>query len=284
MINCTIINNDIDLYYQLNLNKNEINKKKFNKNEINTNEIEEENYDIINYEKLIESMYNDIDINNDIDSDNDISNLNPQKLYLNNKKKSTKKKVCCDNCNSDDIIEDTSQGILVCRSCGQVVSNLMDSGAEWSQYNDDNKKDMNRCSHPISQLLPQSSTATTISGTCSSRIKTLHGWSAMPYKERSLNEVFKIIQKKCIHGKIVKCIEDDAKIMYKNISNCKHINGKNIGKSVIIRGKNRTSVIAACILFACICCSNLFNAPVQSFNADANNPDKNDSLRKSGIV
>ena len=127
----------------------------------------------------------------------------------------------------------------------------MDTGAEWTQYNDDNKKDMNRCSHPISQLLPQSSTATTIGGSCASRIKTLHGWGAMPYKERSLNEVFKIIQKKCFIGKIMRCIEDDAKIMYKNISDCKHVIGKNKGKSIIIRGKNRMSVIAACLLFAC---------------------------------
>ena len=127
----------------------------------------------------------------------------------------------------------------------------MDSNAEWTQYNDDNKKDMNRCSHPISQLLPQSSTATTIAGSCSSRIKTLHSWSAMPYRERSLNEVLKIIQAKCSEGKILKCIEDDAKIMYKNISDCKHESGKNKGKPIIIRGKNRKSVIASCILFAC---------------------------------
>ena len=43
-------------------------------------------------------------------------------------------------------------------------------------------------------------------------MKTLHGWSAMPYKERSLNEVFKIIQAKCHKGNILKCIEDDAKM------------------------------------------------------------------------
>lgn len=122
---------------------------------------------------------------------------------------------------------------------------------EWTQYNDDNKKDMNRCSYPISQLLPQSSTATTISGSCPSRLRTLHGWSAMPYKERSLNEVFKIIQFKCNKGKILKCIEDDAKITYKNISDCKHIDGINKDKTIIIRGKNRMSVIAACIIFAC---------------------------------
>ena len=92
---------------------------------------------------------------------------------------------------------------------------MIDLKSDYIQYNDDNRRDNNRASHSISQLLPQSSTATTISGNCSSRIKTLHGWSAMPYKERSLNEVFKIIAAKCQQGNILKCIEDDAKIMYK---------------------------------------------------------------------
>lgn len=157
----------------------------------------------------------------------------------------------CNDCQNDDIIEDTSHGILVCKNCGQVVSNLLDTQPEWSNFADGDKKDNGRNSSSISRLLPQSSIATTISGNCSSRIKTLHGWSAMPYKERSLNEVFKIIQIKCVEGKILKCIEDDAKIMYKNISDCKHLVGKNKDKNIIIRGVNRKSLIAACVLFAC---------------------------------
>jgi transcription initiation factor TFIIB len=251
-----IINNDIDLYYQLNLNNNSNNK--INKTIIvqDVQDDESNNYNIQDYEKMIESMYNDNLVENNIDEDysddnkyESSENKNMNGYY--EKKKNNKKKLFCESCNNDDLVEDTSHGILVCKTCGQVVANLMDCGAEWTQYNDDNKKDMNRCSHPISQLLPQSSTATTIAGSCASRIKTLHGWSAMPYKERSLNEVFKIIQKKCFIGKIMRCIEDDAKIMYKNISDCKHVTGKNKGKSIIIRGKNRMSVIAACLLFAC---------------------------------
>jgi hypothetical protein len=39
--------------------------------------------------------------------------------------------------------------------------------------------------------------------------------------------------------------------MYKNISDCKHMSGKNKDKPTIIRGKNRISVIAACIHNAC---------------------------------
>lgn len=197
--------------------------------------------------KSNEPEYNNIDIN-DFDKYNDLIKIIYGEKDAN---MNIKTRLFCENCNDDNIVEDTSQGIIVCKTCGGVVTTIMDSNPEWTQYNDDNKKDMNRCSHPISQLLPQSSTATTIAGSCSSRIKTLHGWGAMPYKERSLNEVFKIIQAKCADGKILKCIEDDAKIMYKNISDCKHITGKNNGKPIIIRGKNRTSVIAGCILYAC---------------------------------
>jgi transcription initiation factor TFIIB len=264
-MNNVTINNDIDLYYQLNINNN--------KNEPKILDDDNDDLNIYNfndYEKMIENIYNDkledLDIinNNNNDYNNNFNieyndyitnntktnNINKNK-NIKNKNIKNKKKIFCDECNSDNIIEDTSHGILVCANCGQVISSLMDCGAEWTQYNDDNKKDVSRCSHPISQLLPQSSMATTISGSSTSRIKTLHGWSAMPYKERSLNEVFKIIQLKCTKGRIMKCIEDDAKIMYKNISECKHLDGKNIGKSVIIRGKNRLSVIAASILFAC---------------------------------
>ena len=73
----------------------------------------------------------------------------------------------------------------------------------------------------------------------------------MNYKERSLYIVIKNIQQKCRDGNIKKCIEDDAKIMYKNLSGCKHISGKNKGKNIIIRGANRGGLIGACVYFAC---------------------------------
>jgi transcription initiation factor TFIIIB Brf1 subunit/transcription initiation factor TFIIB len=232
MISNILISDDSDLYYQLNINNNK-KKKKLPKIKYDVGDMVIDIDDIEDYEKyskLMESMYNEEGKKSD----------------------KNKKKIYCYRCDNDDIVEVISDGIRVCRGCGDVVSSkLLDTNPDKAQYNDDNKKDVNRYSHPISQLLPQSSTATTIAGVCSSRIKTLHGWSAMPYKERSLNEVFKIIQAKCHEGKILKCIEDDAKIIYKNISDCKHTKGKNEGKSIIIRGKNRMSVIAACIIFAC---------------------------------
>jgi glutaredoxin-related protein len=63
--------------------------------------------------------------------------------------------------------------------------------------------------------------------------------------------VLKDIQKCCRENNIVKCIEDDAKIMFKMVSECKHPSGENKGKFIIIRGSNRKSLIAACVFFAC---------------------------------
>ena len=159
----------------------------------------------------------------------------------------------CSECKtSDNIVEDNTQGIMVCKSCGNVVANIMDENPEWRQYGgDDSKTELARCSMPTNFFLPQSSLGTTIAGNCRSKIKTLHNWSAMPYKERSLHLVLKEIQSKCRSSGILKCIEDDAKILYKNISECKHLRGKNKDKSIIIRGANRRSLIAACVFFAC---------------------------------
>lgn len=156
----------------------------------------------------------------------------------------------CPSCGKkNDIRQDFSRGFTVCENCGQVLDNVIDNNPEWKNYDDDNST---RCSMPTNKLLPQSSLGTTISGgVFKSRIKVLHNWNAIPYKERSLHIVFKEIQEKCMEAKIIKCIEDDAKIMYKIINESRHINGRNKGKYIIMRGANRKSLIAACIFFAC---------------------------------
>ena len=159
--------------------------------------------------------------------------------------------ILCESCGSDAIIEDYSQGIMVCKDCGQVLENILDSFPEWKQFEDDDKA-AGRCCAAVNPLLPQSSLGTTIAGMGKNRLKTLHGWNAMPYKERSLNNEFKKIHKVCETLNILKCVEDDAKIMYKMGSECKHTDGKNEGKFIITRGINRVSISAACLFFACI--------------------------------
>jgi transcription initiation factor TFIIB len=158
----------------------------------------------------------------------------------------------CKQCGIDsDIVEDSTLGVIVCRNCGGVITTTMDKTPEWRQFNEDGKTGGGRCSSISNPFLPQSSLGTSISGSGRSKIQILHSWSKMPYKERSLYIVLKEIQSKCESANILKCIEHDAKILYKNISECRHVGGKSKGKYIIIRGNNRKSLIAACVFFAC---------------------------------
>lgn len=166
--------------------------------------------------------------------------------------KSSHKSNTCSTCESTDILEDVTSGYTVCKRCGQVLDSILDANPEWRGFDEDGRCENTRCSMPINPLLSQSSLGTSIGGAgFRSRIKRIHNWSVMPYRERSLNDVFRFITEKCRAHRLLKCIEDDAKIMYKTISDVKHNEGKNSGKYIIVRGVNRTSLIAACVFFAC---------------------------------
>jgi transcription initiation factor TFIIB len=205
--------------------------------------------DISKYFENITNIYNDTSEHNEVIIEK--KNKDPNKK---NKVRTEDiniiKEYYCDNCKNDNVIEDASGGIIVCRDCGDVKSKIINFGSDHNNYND-GKKEKSRTSHPISALLPQSSTATVIAGSCSNRIKMLHTWNNVPYKERTLNETFKKIQEMCHIIGVPKCIEDDAKIKFKMISDCVHETGKNCGKSVIVRGDKRKSLIVKCLLEAC---------------------------------
>jgi len=194
-------------------------------------------------EREITNFFDNIDFaTNDTIGQNEINN--EYKDTVDNRDYCT----ICDN--GSHIIEDHNKGIIVCTSCGQIIGNLFDCNAEWKTHDDDGKGDTSRCTIITNVLLQQTSLGTTIGGG-KSRIKTLHTWSAIPYRERSMAQVFNTIKKKCHRADIPKCIEDDAIIMFKTINDCKHTEGKNIGNYMIRRGTNRKSLIASCIFNAC---------------------------------
>lgn len=172
----------------------------------------------------------------------------------------------CTECGAiNSTIIDIRNGIIVCTKCGVVVKDILDDMQEWNSYDNDNKNSA-RCNAVTNVLLPHSSIGTSIAGYANGRLKRIHTWIAMPYRERALYTVFKIIEEKCNNGKILKCIQDDAKILYKKLSECKYYddmeeeqNCKTPHKQleqaddrfVIIRGSNRHSLIANCVFFAC---------------------------------
>ena len=151
----------------------------------------------------------------------------------------------CKYCDSEDII--TENGNIICLECAAINELIIDSCAEWRFYGSDDSKnsDPNRCGLPTNDLLPESSLGSTISFKYGEsyemrKIRNYHTWNAMPYKERSLYNVFDSIQIRAINSGIPACIIEEAKVMYKKISETR-----------ISRGSNRKGIIASCIYKAC---------------------------------
>lgn len=154
----------------------------------------------------------------------------------------------CLKCNGINFIDDYNQGHVVCADCGLIGDDILDSNPEWKTYDDSNST-VGRCGKIVNQLLPRSSTGTRVEAY--GRIAILQRWDSMPYKERSLNIVFKKLDEICKNNNIPKKIYDDSCIMYKIVSERKHKSGKNKAKYIITRGINRNSIIAASLFYAC---------------------------------
>ena len=151
----------------------------------------------------------------------------------------------CSHCKSDNIEINSKE--IICKDCGVINNDLIDHNAEWRWYSHDDSKsvDPTRCGLPTNELLPQSSWGSTISYKYGEsfemrKIRTKHGWQAMPYKERSLYNVFTYLQQTSINNGITKSIIEESKVLYTKIAAAK-----------ISRGSNRKGLIAACIYKAC---------------------------------
>lgn len=155
----------------------------------------------------------------------------------------------CVNCNSNNsLVYDYNTYSKICKICGTIDDTIRDESAEWRfyGYSDTKSVDPSRCGGiPINDLLPKSSMGTTI-GSGNSKFKSvrrLQKWNQIANDERSDYEVFKkidiILKKTQINTKII----NDAKLYYKMLSE-KNENNANI---FLTRGKNRNSLIVACL-------------------------------------
>ena len=150
----------------------------------------------------------------------------------------------CIECNSTKIYIDNESGTKICEDCALSIEFKLDSNPDWNSINstDDNNS---RCGCPTNIYFPNSSLGTKVQNGKYSKISILEKWSNMPYKERSKYEVFKYIEKKCIEANISKPIIDNAKNLFNTLS--KVTSELDSSKSIIIRGLNRKSIIAACV-------------------------------------
>ena len=141
----------------------------------------------------------------------------------------------CIHCGDINIVIDTAKGFSVCQSCGIINDNILDQNPEWTNYDEKKGSRCGSASHPLMQ---NSSLGTSISGR-PSRLKMMHTWNQTPYKDRSLLRVFKKIEGICQGAKLPKSVIDTAQIVYYNI------------RDHIVRGKNRKSLVAACVYYGC---------------------------------
>jgi len=148
----------------------------------------------------------------------------------------------CKHCNKVALKED--DGYRFCNECALVVDNVIDMGCEWRYYF--NGVDPSRCGMPESDLLPNASRSTVISGRGPPALyKRLHNWSAMDHKERGLYKVFVYIEQKCYHYNIPKVIVAKTNSNFKKITQYME-EGKKIA-----RAGNRDGLIGACLYNAC---------------------------------
>ena len=156
------------------------------------------------------------------------------------------KEDCCLNHNYYDLKDE----IIICRICKKIISNILDS-PEWRFYgaNDTKNSDPTRCGMALNILLPESSIGTIVSNQFSKdkgmfKVKQYQQWTSMTYKERSKYKVFTEITDICKKNDLPQVIINEAKSLYKIISDTK-----------ISRGNNKIGIIAACIYFACKTCN-----------------------------
>ena len=86
------------------------------------------------------------------------------------------------------------------------------------------KSDPTRCGMPVNVLLPESSIGSDIKYNQNPemyKIRKLQQWNSMPYKERSLYKVFTEISDICHKNNLPSIILNEAKSIYKIISNTK---------------------------------------------------------------
>lgn len=153
----------------------------------------------------------------------------------------------CGFCHSTHLeIQGASQ---VCLGCGCIVDRLLETGPEWRYFggfeDSGGGKDQSRCGMPFDNLLPRSAYNVMLNSTAGcgkdGRItQKYHQWNSTNYRERTLFNIFQFMAVRAQSAGIPSSIIDDAKAIYKRVSD-----------GTITRGANRTGIIATSIYMAC---------------------------------
>lgn len=180
------------------------------------------------------------------ETDKEISN---KEIFRNeslfNNEETTKKIKCqiCSSCSSENIVLDQQTSCLICEDCGIIYDTICADKDYYNYYNSAgySSASMQRCNTIINKYLPKTSINTTLyKGGYNKKYmaRQFYYWNDIPYKEKSIADVFKKIKHNC-HISLPEKIIADAKDIYFKSS------------MKITRGKNRIGLIMACVFMAC---------------------------------
>lgn len=234
----------------LNKKTNNIVSSRINKNREHSiiAEVIDSNYkysNSINNKSSIDKIStNDIIKENDRLSRRDINYCNSNKidksLYVN--------KSFCNLCNLETMIKDDLK--YVCLDCGYINTQLISNSGECNDYfSSSTAVSMSSMRYgSVNPLLPQSSRATTMlssgrgrNGYYKSYLARMQDWYNMPYSEKSLLDIFRIIDRKCNKNNLPTIIRDRAKLMFKVLKD----------EKILKREKPKHALIASCIYYSC---------------------------------
>jgi transcription initiation factor TFIIIB Brf1 subunit/transcription initiation factor TFIIB len=162
----------------------------------------------------------------------------------------TKPVAICPTCNTDK--DDWQyEEYATCTKCGDVQERSIDSGAEYRFFGLDDRGSTDPCrvGAPMDTRFPSSTLGTMIlshatGGNSSTRmamarVRRYHSWNLLPYRERSLLQVFEQIALTATNNGFDQRTMDYAKDLYvKLVEHCDR------------RGMSRTSVVASCLYSA----------------------------------
>ncbi len=147
----------------------------------------------------------------------------------------------CPECNSSAFIE-MEQDEAICKRCAISLGFQIDQSAEYRWFGSEDKNpDPTRVGNPLNPLLPESSMGTRIlvrpgESRAMRKIRQYQLWNVMPYRERSLWNVFEMLQVRAANAGISASILEETKQLYAQVS-----------PLCICRGQQKDALMAACL-------------------------------------
>lgn len=149
----------------------------------------------------------------------------------------------CQYCSSTNV--SLEEGNYICKKCFSIVSRFIDNSPEWRYYGPEDSRgaDPTRCGPPCNNLISPLGSMIGSNGkdTHSMRmIQKYQFWNSMTYRERSLYTIFDQITTNAVSNGIPVCIIEEAKVLYKRLTDNK-----------VSRGENRQALIASSVYMSC---------------------------------